>query len=119
MPVRVKSQPQAVKEAWGANERKLLKALSWDIRRNPEQWSARQNNAMHWLQRSTLKSAWAWRLKMALRGLYAKAAASKDSWCDRDDLKSCNNWAMHSSRLEPFEKLAKTSDAVVRGMLQP
>jgi transposase len=41
----------------------------------PQGWSGRQLDAMHWLQRSTLKSARAWRLKMALREVYARATA--------------------------------------------
>jgi len=72
------AQPKAVKEALGDNDRKLLQSLTWGMRRNPGQWSARQTNAMHWLQRSTLKSARAWRLKMALRAVYANAAAGND-----------------------------------------
>ena len=66
-------QPQAVKDALGDNDRKLLKSLTWGMRRNPQGWSAKQINAMYWLQHSSLKSAWAWRLKMALRSVYAKA----------------------------------------------
>ena len=44
-------------------------ASAWGMRRNPGDWSARQTSAMHWLQRCTLKSARAWRLKMALRAV--------------------------------------------------
>jgi len=114
------TQPQAVKEALGDNDRKLLKSLTWGMRRNPGDWSARQTNAMHWLQRSTLKSARAWRLKMALRAVYANAAAGNDREQASKELKDWLSWARRS-RLEPFRKLAKTLserfDAVVRGML--
>ena len=70
----MKQEPQALKQALGGNDRKLLKSLTWGMRRNPQGWSAKQTNAMHWLQHSSLKSARAWRLKMALRTVYAKAA---------------------------------------------
>ena len=60
-------QPQAATAALGGNDRKLLKALSWGMRKNPSKWSAKQTHTLHCLQRSTLKSARAWRLKLALR----------------------------------------------------
>lgn len=41
------TQPQAVKEALGSNDRKLLKSLTWGMRKNPKGWNARQINAMH------------------------------------------------------------------------
>lgn len=113
-------QPQAVREALGDNDRQLLKSLAWGMRRNPGDWSARQTNAMHWLQRSTLKSARAWRLKMALRVVYANAAACNDRERASKELKDWLSWARRC-RLEPFKKLAKTLrekfDAVVCGML--
>ena len=113
-------QPQAVTAALGGNDRKLLKALSWGMRKNPSKWSAKQTHAMHWLQRSTLKSGRAWRLKMALREVYAKAVRSNDKTKASEDLRAWISWARRS-RLEPFKKLAKTLsqkfDGVVRGML--
>ncbi len=70
----VLADPQAVREALsGAQGRKPAKQLMWAMRRNPASWSQRQTQAMHWLQRSTLESARAWRLKMALREVYARA----------------------------------------------
>lgn len=114
------TQPQAIKEALGDNDRKLLKSLAWGMRRNPGDWSAKQTSVMHWLQRCTLKSARAWRLKMALRAVYASAAAGNDREHASKELKGWLSWARRS-RLEPFRKLAKTLserfDAVVRGML--
>ena len=44
------------------------------MRKNPAGWTAAQTTAMHWLQRSALKSARAWRLRMALREVYARVA---------------------------------------------
>lgn len=116
----MKAQPQAVSQALGENDRQLLRSLRWGMRRNPEDWSAKQTQAMHWLQRSTLKSARAWRLKMALRAVYAHAAAGNDQEQASKELKAWISWARRS-RLEPFQKLAKTLserlEAVVRGML--
>lgn len=66
---------QAVRSALGRNDRHAAKQLMWGMRRNPLSWSAKQTDVMHWLQRSALKSARAWRLKMALRELYARARA--------------------------------------------
>jgi transposase len=114
------TQPQAVKDALGDNDRKLLKSLTWGMRRNPQGWSGKQLNAMHWLQHSTLKSARAWRLKMALRAVYAKAAQENSGELAKADLMGWISWARRC-RLEPFKKLANTLkqriDGVVRGML--
>lgn len=90
------------------------------MRRNPSGWTARQSQAMHWLQRSELKSSRAWRLKMGLRAVYAAAREHNDHERARADLKAWVSWARRC-RLEPFKKLAATVrshfDSVVRGML--
>lgn len=115
-----RTQPQSIKTALGGNDRKLLKSLTWGMRRNPEGWSTKQLNAMHWLQHSTLKSARAWRLKMALRTVYANAVKNNDATLAKAELSSWLSWATRC-RLEPFKKLAATLkqriDGVVRGML--
>jgi len=116
----VRSQPQSIKDALGDSDRKLLKSLAWGMRRNPDGWSRKQINAMHWLQHSTLKSARAWRLKMALRTVYANAAKHNDETLAKAELSNWLSWATRC-RLEPFKKLASTLkqrlDGVVRGML--
>jgi transposase len=116
----VRTQPQSIKAALGNNDRKLLKSLAWGMRRNPEGWSHKQINAMHWLQHSNLKSARAWRLKMALRTVYANAVKHNDEAVAKAELSSWLSWATRC-RLEPFKKLALTSKqrlvGVVRGML--
>jgi len=108
-----------VTRALGTADRKSIKGLMWGMRKNPSGWTQQQTNAMHWLQRSSLKSARAWRLKMALREVYARAAASDDARLARADLNAWLSWARRS-RLESFKKLARTitqrADAVVRGM---
>ena len=109
----------AVRQTLGGGERKTLKQLLWGMRRNPAGWSKGQLHAMHWLQRSTLKSARAWRLKMALREVYARARAHNNAEQAGADLRAWLSWARRC-RLEPFKKLAATLkerfDAVVRGM---
>ena len=77
------------------------------MRKTPSDWSARQLGAMYWQQRSTLKSARAWRLKMALREVYALARGHNDSQRASVDLQARLSWARRS-RLEPFKKLAAT-----------
>ena len=108
-----------VRSALGGNDRKTLKQLMWGMRRNPSGWSRPQLNAMQWLQHSTLKSARAWRLKMALREVYAAARSHDNTDQASADLRGRLSWSRRS-RVEPFKKLATTIkdrfDAVVRGM---
>ena len=115
----MRDEPQAVAAALGTTDRKSIKALMWGMRKNPDGWSSKQTTAMHWLQHSGLKSARAWRLKMALREVYARAAASNDAGLAKAELKAWLSWARRC-RLEPLKKLARTIteriDAVVRGM---
>lgn len=115
-----RTQPQSIKAALGNNDRKLLKSLAWGMRRNPDGWSTKQTNAMHWLQHSALKSARAWRLKMALRTVYANAVKHNDEAMAKAELTNWLSWATRC-RLEPFKKLAASLkqrfDGVVRGML--
>ena len=115
-----RTQAAAVTQALGDSDRQHLKSLTWGTRRNPDSWSKKQASAMHWLQRSTLKTARAWRLRMALRAVYTKAAAHNQESQARQDLKAWLSWARRS-RLEAFKKLATSLstrfDAVVRGML--
>lgn len=116
----MRTSPAAVREALGATDRKLLKGLMWGMRKNPRGWSQTQTEAMHWLQRSNLKSARAWRLKQALREVYASALASNSEAQARAALGRWLSWARRC-RLEPFKRLARTLaeriDGVVRGML--
>jgi transposase len=60
----MRAEPAAMDAALGNTERKTIKGLMWGMRKNPMGWSASQLDAMYWLQRSTLKSARAWRLKI-------------------------------------------------------
>jgi transposase len=102
-----REQPRAVDKALGGADRKVLKGLMWGMRKNPSGWSAKQINAMLWLQQSTLKAARAWLLKMALREVYAAAIKHNDARQAETDLRAWLSWARRS-RLEPFKKLART-----------
>lgn len=102
-----REQPRAVAAALGGTDRKVLKGLMWGMRKNPAGWSITQGNAMLWLQQSTLKAARAWRLKMALREVYAAAIEHNDAQRAETDLRAWLSWARRS-RLDPFKKLAKT-----------
>ncbi|PZO62218.1 MAG: hypothetical protein DI635_12600 [Pseudoxanthomonas suwonensis] len=47
-----------------------LRGSRWALLKDARHWSGAQLNMMHWLQRSGLKTARAWRLKEALRSVY-------------------------------------------------
>jgi transposase len=111
----LREQPAALAQLSTAERRSLM----WGMRKNPLGWNATQLDGMHWLKGSNLKSARAWRLKMALREVYAWARTSNDAVQAARDLRGWLSWARRS-RLEPFKKLAATltthAAAVVRGM---
>ena len=115
------SDGATVRRTLGSTEPKTLRQLMWGMRLSPLTWRANQACAMHWLQRSTLKSGRAWRPKMSLREVYARAKVHDDSKRAGDDLRTWLNWARRS-RLEAFKKLIvmirQHFDAVVRGMLE-
>jgi len=115
-----RGESQRVLRELGELEPKARRSILWAMRRNPSSWSLTQTHAMHWLQRANLKSARAWRLKMALREVFAKARAHNRADLAAADLKAWISWARRS-RLAPFKTLAATLrthfDAVVRGML--
>ena len=99
---------------------KVARQLTWGMRRNPVDWNKSHSHAMHWLQRSNLKSARAWRLKMALQRVYAQAAEHGNEDKAAQLLGRWISWARRC-RLAPFKRLAGTlrdrMAAVVRGML--
>lgn len=81
-----------------------LKGSRWALLKRASGWTREQIKQMHWLQRSGLKTARAWRLKEALRRVYearpdAQAAgALLDRWI---------RWARRS-RLPAFKRLGAT-----------
>ncbi len=115
-----KTEQSRVHAALGHLTPQQRRSVMWGMRRNPSGWSATQTEAMHWLQRANLKTARAWRLKIALRQVFANARSHNQAEQAAADLKAWLSWARRS-RLEPFKGLAKTLkdhfDSVVRGML--
>jgi transposase len=115
-----KTEQARVEEALGHLTPKQRRSILWGMRRNPSGWSNTQTEAMHWLQRANLKTARAWRLKMALREVFANARSHNQTELAAAELRAWLSWARRS-RLEPFKRLAATLkdhfDSVVRGML--
>lgn len=115
-----KSEQARVEDELGHLTPKQRRSVMWGMRRNPSSWTATQTEAMHWLQRANLKTARAWRLKMALRQVFVNARSHNTAQQASAELKAWLSWARRS-RLEPFKQLATTIkqhfDSVVRGML--
>lgn len=116
----MKDEAEKVRQAMTGNnakDKRTLKSLLWGMRRNPNGWSKEQTHCMHRLQRSNLKSARAWRLKMALREVYTQAKETNNADIAAKSLQSWLSWAKRS-RLEPFKKLARTIQAHLPGVLK-
>jgi transposase len=56
-----------------------LKGTRWGLHKKPADWTVKQTDTMHWLQRSNLKTARAWRIKQALRSIYATATTPDEA----------------------------------------
>ena len=91
-----------------------LKHSRWGTLKAPRRWNAAQIHTMHWLQRSTLKTARAWRLKEALRRIYETAA---DRPTAEPLLRKWVSWARRC-RLTPFKKLGATISDHLTGILR-
>ena len=91
-----------------------LKHSRWALLKDAKRWSDTQICTMHWLQRSTLKTARAWRMKEALRNLYAarpapdEASHLLDRWI---------SWARRC-RLPAFKRLGATVRQHKAGILE-
>ena len=81
-----------------------LKGSRWALLKDARRWSHPQICTMHWLQRSGLKTARAWRLKEALRSLYAAPRTHEGAGYELDRWIS---WARRS-RLPAFKRLGAT-----------
>ncbi|ODT97475.1 MAG: transposase [Rhodanobacter sp. SCN 67-45] len=81
-----------------------LKHIRWGTLKDAANWTRTQLDQMHWLQRSNLQTARAWRLKQALREVFAgcrklaQAETLLGAWI---------SWARRC-RLAPFKRLAAT-----------
>jgi hypothetical protein len=84
----LRTEPEEVAAALLGAAPKTRRNLMWGMRKNPSGWNAAQTTAMHWLQRSALKSARAWPLRMALRELYARARQHNNAEQAAKDLRA-------------------------------
>ena len=90
-----------------------LKGTRWSLQKKPADWTVKQTQTMHWLQRSNLKTARAWRIKEALRAIYAKATTPDEA---KPLFKRWLSWASRC-RLEPFKRLGRTITKHLPGVL--
>lgn len=91
-----------------------LKGLRWGTLKDAANWTIKQVDQMHWLQRSGLKSARAWRLKQRLREVFAQC---RDIDSATGLLKRWISWARRC-RLAPFKRLAATLKKNLDGVLE-
>ena len=91
-----------------------LKGTRWALQKDARRWNDEQVCTMHWLQRSHLKTACAWRLKEALRDLYAARPAPQEAGPLLDRWIS---WARRC-RLPAFKRLGATVRAHRAGILE-
>ena len=91
-----------------------LKHIRWGTLKDAANWTRKQIDQMHWLQRTNLQTARAWRLKQALREVFAcgsniaQATTLLDGWI---------SWARRC-RLAPFKRLATTIKKHRDGILE-
>ena len=90
-----------------------LKGSRWGLLKSPKDWSRDQITDMHWLQRSGLKTARAWRMKQRYKELHLMCRAGADP---EPLYRSWISWAKRS-RLEPFKRLGKTLKSHLPGIL--
>ena len=91
-----------------------LKGSRWALLKDAGRWNRSQINQMHWLQRSRLKTARAWRLKEALRAIYDSRPAVDEA--ERLLLRWIS-WARRS-RLPAFKQLGATCKAHLAGIVE-
>ncbi len=91
-----------------------LRGLRWATLKKAENWTTQQLAQMHWLQRSGLKTARAWRLKQRLREVFAQC----------DDVASAKalllRWISWARRcwLALFKRLGATVKRYLAGILE-
>ena len=90
-----------------------LKGSRWALLKPARDWSFQQITDMHWLQRSGLKTARAWRMKERYKEIHQQCRAGDDP---EPLFRSWISWARRS-RLEPFKRLGKTLKAHLPGIL--
>ena len=91
-----------------------LKGCRWATLKDAQRWTLKQMTVMHYLQRSGLRTARAWRLKQALRDLYAQATDAEQA---ATALRAWISWARRS-RLAPFKRLGATLRQHFEGLVE-
>lgn len=81
-----------------------LKKTRWCWLKDTAKWTPKEREKMDWMPHSRLKTARAWRIKEALRDIYALRADAPQS---AQALKKWLHWAQRS-QLHPIQELAKT-----------
>jgi transposase len=84
-----------------------LKKTRWGWLKDSAKWTTKEQESMQWLARSHLKTARAWRIKEALRDIYAQQASAQQTG---QALKKWLHWAQRS-RLQPMQDLARSIKA--------
>lgn len=90
-----------------------LKGSRWGLLKKPKDWTKEQINDMHWLQRSGLKTARAWRMKHRYQEIHQLCRDGADP---EPLIRAWISWARRS-RLNPFKKLGATLKAHLPGIL--
>ena len=98
---------EAASEDW-------LKRTRWCWVKDKSKWTAKEREKMVWLPQTRLKTARAWRIKEALRDIYARRCSPRESVVL---LKRWLRWAQRS-RLHPIQDFAKTIKAHWAGIAQ-
>lgn len=91
-----------------------LKGIRWGTLKDAAKWTRTQIDQMHWLQRSNLQTARAWRLKQALREVFSRATDTAQAMAL---LAAWLSWARRC-RLTPFKRLAATVKKHLAGILE-
>ena len=97
----------------GGGER-WLKKTRWCWLKDKTKWTDKERQKMDWMPRSRLKTARAWRIKEALRDIYANRSDPAQS---AQALKKWLHWAQRS-QLHPIKELAKTIKQHWAGILR-
>ena len=91
-----------------------LKGSRWALLKDARNWTVDQLTVMHHMQRSNHKTARAWKLKEALRDVFATATNAAQA---EVMLRAWISWARRC-RLAPFKRLGKTIKDHLEGILE-
>jgi len=103
---------EAVRREEGKQESDL-KGMRWGILKDSRQWTRKQINEMHWLQRSGLKRASAWRMKERPREILHQARSGVEP---SELLRRWVSWARRS-QLVHFKRLGTTIRDHMEGII--